>query len=783
MAITIVMSKKNPPIDLGNSHKDFEGDSLSDFWKNGTKKQCLREEPQDQDLSVVSSSLNERDFFGKSAKDASSVEAGSRVATPVRHLAFDPLEGVWRFLSRPLVSRFALGGALLSVVGGTGLSVAAMQSYSFGVSEAKKVAEAANAIHALPVYTQNSKGDLSLVSSLESRPFVQDQVKVWNAESQAHPESNKSLYRQEDYISWNIIPVVPEDVRDGGPLYLTREALAVLEDNSLEAGTGFSLAGLMRPILSGGMGGGSTIPAQLCGDLWDQTGEYLPHSEIKNSGLRTAVSYKFAKTACGVGLATGGVMNVDEIVAHYLTYTYLGGANTHGALQFMSYYWGINDLKDPRLTDARKLILAALPKYPYTSEGDAKKNLERWKTIVERARKAAVALEGEGKITMVQKHAIDEAFLVEEGTPPTRALPNKDFEYVRELVAQEALAHVKDSGWFYSIDGLLVGMNEALEHSLPGIVRKGLATQSDRVRGTVLVTNAEGEYVGIYTGSKRGLLSNVEMKSGTQTAVNRLSVRLSPGSVGKLIVAAALAQKGFEPVEISRANDSGDALERATWDIIHSDKKLITDARELGVDDAFIKELIQCYGVWRPGVTASALEAAVKGNWEIAPKEMPALFYAFATGRALPEPHMITAELSAGAVKKLSVAPSVSARCAADLYQNGHSYPWGELPLYGTMSSIRRPSTLKPDGLIGKTGTVGVPGKSTQAVWAPLSAEFTDGERFMISNVAWAEKRDKRKNQPMYVIDMGFNMGANVQSTSVAVPISGEVLNSLAKHH
>lgn len=741
----------------GNSGDDFEGPSLR--------------VQKDQTLNEVNEAPRK-------------VSPPKKEATTQQHrLAFDPFEKIWNILSIPIVSRIAIGATAFTLGGSAVLAVGAKEAHDYGLVEAKKVAQAANVIKMLPVYSE-TEPPLEPVAYIQKRPFLQKESQEWNEDSIAHPVSPNDVRTQSDYVTWNIPPVSVEDVQKDGPLHLTRLALTVLEDRSLEDGTGFDVKGIFRPLLSGFAAGGSTIPAQLCGNLWDQTGAFLPHSRIAETDLKTQVSYKLAKTACGGALASEGVLSVDEIVANYLTYSYLGGANTHGAVQFAQYYWGIEKLSDPALTDGRKLILAALPKYPFSTKKDPKKNLESWHKVVDRALYAAQILRSENKITAEQKVRMDTLLKKERETPPVRSSPNRDFEFVNELVADEAASHKDDAEWIHTVDGLVVSINEDLQHGLPSLVRKGLQGQADTVRGTVLVANEKGEYVGVYTGSKNGLLSNVEMKTGPQTAINRLSMNLSPGSVGKLIVAAALAEKGISPSPVAQALQRKTLVDRATWDVIYSNDALIEDAQALGVDQGLVKKLIQCFGTWRPKVTANPVTAAVTGNWEISPKKIPAYLYAFATGKALPKPHVISGEWVEGHLEPVNISQEKNAEeCAKKMHQDGNSYPWGELPLYGTMSKFHKPTQLADHGLIGKTGTVGEKEKNTQVVWAPFSAKFDDGERFMVSTTVWAEKRNKKKKDIEYVVDMDFNFGPSAQASTIALPISDQVLSSLALHH
>jgi hypothetical protein len=740
-----------------NSGDDFEGPSLRE------SKQSKRGEP-----AVVA---------GKATR------ATKQRSTEPHHLEFDPFEKIWKVLSIPIVSRIAIGATAFTLGGGAVLIVGAKEAYDYGLIEAKKVAAAADEIKMLPIYSE-TEPPLEAVAYIQKRPFVRKESQAWNKDSVAHPASPNEMRTQSDYVAWNIPPVSVQDVQKDGPLYLTRLALTVLEDRSLEDGTGFDIKGFFRPLISGFSAGGSTLSAQLCGDLWDQTGAFLPHSKIAESGFETQLSYKLSKTACGVALASEEVLSVDEIVANYLTYSYFGGANTHGALQFAQSYWGIEKLSDPSLTEGRKLILAALPKRPFSTKKDPQKTLESWYLVVDRALYAAQILRAENKITAEQKVKIDTQLKKERDNPPVRSLPNRDFEFVSELVAAEASDHKADEDWIHKVDGLVVSINEELQHSLPGIVRKGLQAQGDSVRGTVLVTNERGEYVGVYTGSKRGLLSNVEMKTGPQTAINRLSTPLSPASVGKLIVAAALAEKGIRPSPVDQALKRHTLEDKATWDVIYSNDDLIEHAVALGVNEALVKKLVKCFGTWRPNVTAGSVAVAVTGNWEISPEKIPAYLYAFATGEVLPKPHVITGAWVGDHVDSVTFPKEKQAEdCAKSMYQDGKSYAWGELPLYGTMSKLHKPTQLAEHGLIGKTGTVGEKEKNTQVVWAPFSAQFKDGERFMVSTTVWAERRNIKNKEVAYVVDMGFNFGSSTQASTIALPISDQVLYSLALHH
>lgn len=698
------------------------------------------------------------------------------------------------------------------------------QEYLQGVEDAKEVAHDARVISMVPVQIQNQDGSFSSISSLSSASFVSEDIKRWNSNSEAYNLNDNPNDPQSEHIGWTIKPVSVVDVQAGGPLYLTRKALTFGEDNQAETGTGINLKGFIRSILSLGGGGGSTLADQICGDIWEQTGKFKSLAQLKKSSVFGRFSparfqRKEREVFCAVGLGLGEQMSVDEMFAAYMTYQHLGNG-AEGVRNFASRYWGIEDLNDPRFTRGHKIILAALPAHPVPQIGSKGKDLATRKKIIDDAwdhlneknhhegilPRALGLLDGlveNGTIPASEKEAIVQEIRAAEPSlelyEKSGKTKNTDYAFVNTLARKELNAHLKASNqtfsdWRDASDGLLVSLEPNLQSKLPSIVQKevqrfplkGSEAFSPGVvaTGTVFVVNGNGEYIGVFTGTKDGYLAQETLAPLTEVD--------NPGSVGKLFVGAQLGALGLFPVLDSDEKED-EKVKRAANDLRRSVEDLAPAAEDLGINSANVKQLIECYGNWR-NVSVSPTMAAVTGNWDVVPKNIPAYLYAMMTGKLLPDPHLVVGEIS-GHASTPWVAPSSigNAHCADLMYANGIAKEWGALPFKGTMKGMDMPSSV--DFAVGKTGTaerIGADGnaladRSTNIVWAPFAVQMKDGEQYMavtyIRPILWTPKKDKKTGESMVVPtkDLYTNMGYKLWAADAAVPVSNQVLQILGQ--
>lgn len=695
-----------------------------------------------------------------------------------------------RNISKAFSLRLALGAGAITLAGG-GILV---HGYNQGVQDAKEVAHDAKAMSMIPIITKDTDGDLTTVAYTSSRPFIAEDIARWNLNSVVEHEAKNGVPpKQEDFIAWNKMQtVLPEEVQENGPLFYARKALVYGEDKWAEKNIGINPSGITRAITHLGTGGGgSSIHDQLCGAVWEQTGA-LPSLSSLSSFDPDKYDRKWREIFCGIGLGLGGQMEIGEVIANYFTYVYVGN-NTFGVKKFAEQYWGITNVKD--LTIGHQLVLAALAKRRVPTK-TTKLTIEEYKTTLENKwfgkDKEGNPTDGgiKDRAIYMLKGLIEEGLIVESKedilAQIDSAKPNADilfaknktdYEFINRLAEIEIKRHLKEEAinsgiWRVNTDGVVVAINPELQHSIGPIVIKELNELPEFARGTVFSVNEKGEYIGIFTGSEDGF--------DNQYMARRLDYPYeSPGSIGKLMVAAALASKGYAP------GQTDPKIKRAAHDLAYSSHHIAQSARSLGVDESKVKQLIQCYGEWRKGVTVDPLEAAVVGNWNITPDRIPGFLYGIMTGKVAPKSHLIVGEVNNGVVTPWNVSESSNAACAQLAYGNGLTKLWATQPLKGTMKGISIPSNAKT--VIGKTGTANAAGpngnsldNTTNIEWAPIGVEFRDGTYF--STVTYI-RAEKIQNGIGVDADFMGDMGATLLASDNAVPVANGALQVLAGTH
>jgi len=224
----------------------------------------------------------------------------------------------------------------------------------------------------------------------------------------------------------------------------------------------------------------------------------------------------------------------------------------------------------------------------------------------------------------------------------------------------------------------------------------------------------------------------------------RKKTPLNPGSMGKITLAAGLAKRENEIEKAKAEADSGAAPTLVTGETLLVDPRIafldsfhkhltlsqrgiIDDARKLGVDHQFIRELMSCYGTPPPiylnkkeegenGKITDELDFAALGSWSVspAPESMLDLMHAAYTGQALGESHTLYSYTTRdGQVHTIQPKkPSAKAiDCAQKMGQGGKTAPMLKWPLEMTKAGLGekpKPGTAialqgKVDG--AKTGT------------------------------------------------------------------------------
>lgn len=480
----------------------------------------------------------------------------------------------------------------------------------------------------------------------------------------------------------------PSLLAPDGTLRIFYEALAQLEDRQLESGLGFNPKGLGRAVVTLGASGGSSLHDQTCDALEDGFEPTWIEALLPQAARR--VINKIDNTLCGIGLARQ--RSPEQVVALYATYGYLG-TGAYGVDSFARIYWRYDGVSDRRVDIGHELVLAALFNKPWS--GDPK----RWPAIEQRAQHGLELLIEAGIIEADQRAQIrkqirrakprSKAELERAGLRRRLPRPPASLDYPIYRAAREA-ADELGSDWRTKVARLeltveLARQKRALAATRP-VLTRGLVEQQARV--TLAVVDQDGEYVALHSGGP------------DFDEVDRIRARRSPGSVTKLLVAAALA-RAYGSARTARSSaaipDVQEALRR-------SNSQFFVLANQLSLDPAYVGALIECYGDAHHGERDDVIEDAAKGSLEASPEQLlPMLQDAYhGPVLAMPEPHVVRRFTlrDGGDLSR----PSASWRrraCAALIHNDGATYSWFEIPMRGTMIGASR----RVD--VGKTGSVG----------------------------------------------------------------------------
>lgn len=673
------------------------------------------------------------------------------------------------------------GLAYLSVIAATA-SIPAHFAYKQGLAEAEQVANDVKALSMIPIFDNlDEKNDA--VSHISSRAFIPEHIKRWEAESL----ENTGVKKTADHISWKIQPVSADEFKDGGRLFIARKALTFAEDRLAEKNYGINPYGILRSAVTL-KGGGSSIADQLCGATWEQTGKFHSLSSSSRQGIYK-LERKWHEVLCGIGLGIGGKMKMEEVFANYFTYVYFGANRIYGLKSYLEEFQGITDLDDPKFTRGQQIVIASLPKrrLPDNRAGsDYQERLDiKWNDPKEGIKlRALYILRGlvEQGIIKDEEEVVRE---IEAAKPSPKYFHNEDlYTYTTRMSAIELAKYLKKENvnsdeWKLSHSGIVVGIDRKLQMELKEIMTKELSKLGADVRGTVFVVNENGEYKGIFTGSKKGFDNQYLDRRMTGFDHTGKPVE-SPGSLGKLFGAAGLAQKGLTPSQVNSP-----LIKRAVYTLSHSMGEFADVTEQLGVNKELVHKLIDCYGDWKVGVKQNAIQAAVSGNWNAQPNALPGFLYAIMTGKDLAPPHFILGDLDyLNNLKAWKYTNDLhDAQCTSMAYQNGDTRKWAALPFSpgGTMNGMQIPPSVIMK--VGKTGTANSADKHGNAIdnttnieWAPFGVEFSDHSYYMTVTYIRSEYTE---NDAGLDINLRGNMGNDLLASKNAVPVSSKVLNVL----
>ncbi len=535
--------------------------------------------------------------------------------------------------------------------------------------------------------------------------------------------------------------VEPSRFAQDGSLRFFYEGLAQLEDRSLEDGLGINVRGLGRALLElGESGGGSGLHDQTCDALKMGARPILAgwHPAVRR------VANKVDSLFCGIGLARR--KSPEEVVALYATYGYLA-PSAYGIESFTRIYWRFDGLDDPRLTPGHQLVLAAMFNRPWDGS-DA-----RWTQIRGRAQHAVELLLEAGVITDGEAKSIVKQ--IERARPKSRKqlraeraplrLPRvpPEMAYPVFRAAQEAQRQFgKD--WRAEVRMLKLtidGRRQAAAHRLTERALRRIGKVD--VRGTVAVVDDRGQYLVLLTGSPN--FDNID----------RIRSRRSPGSIGKLFVAAGLA-KHYGSVEIARhvpgMPDVQEALRR-------SDASFVELSARLPIDREYVDRVIECHGDAHEGPRDDSVVDAAMGAIAASPEQLlPMLQDAFfGIEHAMPAPHVVRGGLGHGGEDWTDVPEADPRRlyCAQLIHNQGHTYGWFEIPMGGTMRRAHGSVEVGKTGTVGPSADVGVNnmtlaiggiptnrrrGFETGIVVLGADAMFEDGAEILISGLEAASQ-------------------------------------------
>lgn len=554
------------------------------------------------------------------------------------------------------------------------------------------------------------------------------------------------------------IPILEEDLEEGGRLHLYYRALMALEDNQFDSDFSEGSAWSDRTGINSRMpftvllreGGGSSLYDQTCGALRDGLDIDRITEEDRRFWAKALVSpldsvfpasvdwvtphlsdrvvEKLEETSCGMGLAQGYAPT--EVAVQQATYTYLG-PKTEGIYRFAQRYWGFSEgVYDERIGPEHQLILAALARYPWAPNHEGK----QWYKIRDRAQLAARRLAQDGIISSHDLsnvlEAIDRARPFEEGQRISDAVvPKKGFEIPFALIPEE-LERELGPDWRSQVTSVRTTIRIQTQHVLMQAAHAAeTKVNADKAHPIGMVVRNDGAIEALYTDDR---------------VLNRFRVRSSKGSLGKTLLAAGVADRGLDRYDIGdfkpkppkpRPDDflvdvdpiTGEVritnvepkpistynpLESFSNNLEWSRSAIIDDARRLGVDPDFVLSMAQCYGTTNFVFQNDPIRHAALGNWGLSVEGALAMMHDLSTGDPMKEPYVVASYTMRDHVLPrkpfetpyyVETSPENELSpytCASRMASTWRTENWMEYPLGGTAKGASRVLDF------GKTGTV-----------------------------------------------------------------------------
>lgn len=553
------------------------------------------------------------------------------------------------------------------------------------------------------------------------------------------------------------IPIDPKELEEGGNLYYWYQAIIALEDNGHEGGvsdfTGINPRMPLTLVLR--QGGGSSIADQACGAMrteiskfsyYDSTSGFL----VKNTGK---VRKKLEETLCGIGLAQK--LTPKEIAAEYATYAYLA-KYAWGIEGFVIKYWGLDGTDDERLTIGKQLILAGLLKRPWgSSSGTWEKTMMRAEYALDKLiEKGIISTQDRGYVI---KDIKESKPLDSKEIKNPHIKPKKGYEKAMVLAMVESAKRF-GADWKSKVASMKLALDPNVQGTIYAESRSTLVEIDDpNARTIVAVVDSEGRIIGFHSSD----LSNQD-----QFNYGRFVAERTPGSQGKILLAAGVGNKGFAaPVKDPYSNSFYRNLSL-------SNKAIIQAAKEYGVKSDEIKDLVKCYG--RPHDSNDQVTKAAFGMFETSPYVYVATLYEANSGIPLPLPHIVTNyEMRDGSVVEVEKSYRENAQTCADLmYANGLTKTWLRAPL-DSRGTLR---DLVGFADIGKTGTVGEASGQNSMAWTIAGREFKDGSFYTVIAGFGSDN-----NEPIPTLSTGGNVAGPVVRETLITLNERKRKNALVK--
>lgn len=535
------------------------------------------------------------------------------------------------------------------------------------------------------------------------------------------------------------ITVKPELLEENKPLEIWYKALIALEDQGHEDGLSsyiginerfpyaiMKYAFLKARSLTPFYGppkkdGGSSIADQACGAMRSELADYRDIGSVRK---------KLEETLCGVGLAV--TREPKEIAALYGTYGQVG-TSAKGLIYFAWTYWGFEDIEDPHFTKAHQLILASMVNHTWACKYSNKAKCgedyweERLASIKGRANTALEILVAQKDITPEEAAEIlKDIKKIEIPKPETIKTsiikPKLGYASAIKQAIKEA-----DGAFGHEWRSVVSSMTLSIDPNVQTVVYKSSLETLNNIKdpetgeynpgvvSVVAVTNSMGEIVGIHYGNKEGALET-----------DLFATQFQPGSMGKILLAAAVGNKGFNAPERNPYNNS------FYLHLSKSEPAITSDAKRMKVKSSEVEDLINCYGSARED--QDQVESAALGLFDTSPKQFVTVLWEAYSGYHTPAPHIVRSFTVDGEIIYPNQAPNFTrekweerSECSILINANHTTWEWLKAPLgiEGTLSSL---NGIADAGKTGTDGPSGDEGKNNRMAWTIAAKVFDSKE-------------------------------------------------------